>query len=220
MEKAFWIDLSRPVVPGMPVFPGDPEVKETIVCTVEKDGYRLTVLETAMHAGTHLDAPGHFLEAGNDVSRIPLDRFAGPASRIRVLPQDGIIPTAAIREAYSRLESPAERLLLDCGWASRWGSPEFFAGFPGFEPDFGNFLKEKGIVLLGSDLPSVKYGASDFTSAHRELLGNGVVIVENLIGLKTLPEAVFFAAFPLPLVGMDGSMVRAVARIAESGSFR
>lgn len=220
MEKATWIDLSHPVVPGMPVFPDDPEVKETVIRTVENDGYRLTVLETAMHAGTHLDAPRHFLKEGNDVTQIPLDKFAGRASVIRVLPQNGILPTAAIREAYSRMEAPAERLLLDAGWAPRWGTAEFFAGFPGFEPDFGRFLKEKGIVLFGSDLPSVKYGALDTSSAHRELLGNGVVIVENLVGLEKLPEAVFFAAFPLNLAGMDGSMVRAVARIGESGSFR
>ncbi len=220
MKKAKWIDLSRPVVPGMPVFPGDPEVKETVLRTVENDGYRLRILETGMHAGTHLDAPAHFLPEGTDVRGIPLDKVAGPASVIRIAPRNGILPTEGIREAYSRLESPAERLLLDAGWAPRWGTPDFFTGFPGFEPDFGEFLKTKGIVLFGTDLPSVKYGDADFASAHRELLGDGVVIGENLVGLEALPEAVFFAAFPLSLAGMDGSMVRAVARIGESGSFR
>lgn len=214
-----WIDLSRPVFPGMPVFPGDPEVKRTVLKTVEEDGYRLSVLETAVHAGTHLDAPSHFLEDGPDASRIPLEKTAGFASVIHLILEAETISTAALREAYSRLESPEPRLLLDFGWDSRWGKKEFFTEFPGFEPDFGRFLREKGIVLLGLDFPSVKYGEADFRSAHRELLENGIVIVENLTGLDRLPESVFFAAFPLSLVGMDGSFVRAVARVREKGAF-
>jgi kynurenine formamidase len=65
-------------------------------------------------------------------------------------------------------------------------------------------------------MPSVKYGNSDQMHAHRDILGLKIVIVESLIHLDGLPESFFFVGLPLKIAGMDGSLIRAVARVSDS----
>jgi len=207
-----WIDCSRTVFAKMPVYPGDPEVTITPGHTVKKDGFNLSRFTSAMHVGTHLDAPLHFIENGEDVAQIPLEKMIGMANLIRVIPEKGMIKTEAIRSAYRALPEKHPRLLLETGWEAKFGSADFFLDFPGFEPDIIDFFNEHQIVLLGTDLPSVKFGMNDQKSAHIELLQKKIVIVENLVHLAELSDVFFFSCLPLKIAGMDGSMVRAVAR--------
>lgn len=66
-----------------------------------------------------------------------------------------------------------------------------------------------GVQLVGVDTPSVDRPPFD---AHLALLGNDVLIVENLANLDAITAEVFqLAALPLALVGRDGSPVRAIA---------
>ncbi|UPV76413.1 cyclase family protein (plasmid) [Halorussus limi] len=51
----------------------------------------------------------------------------------------------------------------------------------------------------------------DGVPAHRELLGSGLFVVENLTGLGEVPDRFELLAYPLALVDADGSPVRAVA---------
>jgi kynurenine formamidase len=77
-----------------------------------------------------------------------------------------------------------------------------------------------GVRTVGIDALSVDRtpgpGDDDFSlAAHRELLGAGAVIAENLTGLAALPaapRAVEVFLFPLRLMD-DGAPVRAVARL-------
>ena len=64
-----WIDISRPLSPHTPVWPGDTpfELDQKTI-----GGLLVTALSTTCHAGTHLDAPLHLGEAresgqGDDV---------------------------------------------------------------------------------------------------------------------------------------------------------
>jgi arylformamidase len=211
MKETRWIDLSRTISSETPVYPGDPQVVMKSGPSVDKEGFNLTTLTTGMHVGTHLDAPLHFIKDGADASEIPLSKVIGFANRIRVAPKDGILTTTAIEKAYEAIFEKTDKLLIDCGWQKEEGKPEFFTAFPGFEPDLAHFLKGKKIVLLGTDMPSVKYGTSDQKGAHLSLLHEKIVIVESLINLGKLEETFFLSCLPIKLQGMDGSVIRAVA---------
>src|SRR3954471_9314854 len=54
-------DLTRALEPGMPVYPGDPPVHFEAHADYPGAGFRVTALSLGTHAGTHLDAPSHFL---------------------------------------------------------------------------------------------------------------------------------------------------------------
>jgi kynurenine formamidase len=64
--------------------------------------------------------------------------------------------------------------------------------------------------MLGPDLPSVH--PKDYMAAHGLLIRANVAVTEGLVNLARLPRGeVFFVELPLPLVGLDGSPLRAVA---------
>ncbi|MBI3948688.1 MAG: cyclase family protein [Armatimonadetes bacterium] len=106
--------------------------------------------------------------------------------------------------------APGERHLIRTDWDRHFGSPRYYEGFPGLTLAAARWLAERGIALLGLETPSVCAEAGH--AAHLALLGTGVVIVEGLARLRDIPGPdCWLAALPLPLAGLDGSPVRAVA---------
>src|SRR5690606_40891197 len=77
------IDLSHPLVTGMPVYPGDPGVRITPALELGEHGVAVTRLDLGSHAGTHLDAPSHSIAGGRSVDEIPLGLLVGPARILR-----------------------------------------------------------------------------------------------------------------------------------------
>ena len=75
-----WIDVSMPVRTGMVIYPSDSPVTVERTSDVAK-GDRVTLSRVSMgvHAGTHVDAPLHFLQDGVSIDRVPLERLAGTA---------------------------------------------------------------------------------------------------------------------------------------------
>ena len=58
------LDLTHCITPEMPVYPGTEPPRLTAACTMEKDGFRETLLQMYSHTGTHMDAPSHFVPGG------------------------------------------------------------------------------------------------------------------------------------------------------------
>lgn len=73
------IDLSMPLYDGMPVYPGDPEVKIELLHTYEAQQWELRRLSFGSHTGTHVDAFSHMHSGGASLDQMDLTRFFGPA---------------------------------------------------------------------------------------------------------------------------------------------
>ncbi|MHC1752818.1 cyclase family protein [Humidesulfovibrio sp.] len=92
------------------------------------------------------------------------------------------------------------------------------AGLPGIASDTrprpSDLLSgvRPGLSGIGMDAGSADPAGSHELPAHRALLEAGLVIVENLRGLGQLPRQ-GFDFFCLPLLGLDGSPVRAAALV-------
>jgi len=211
MRSEVIVDLSYPLSPATPVYPGDPPIAVADVLLNEPVGFNLKRVSTAMHVGTHLDAPRHYFADGAGVDRIPLSACVGRAVMVRVAPVGGIVRTADLESAWNALAIRHERLLVHTGFGDRFGTPAYFSAHPGFEPSLFPFLRKNGIALFAIDLPSIKYGTADNAAAHADLLGAGIVIVETLANTGALPDEFFFAAAPIAFEGFDGSPVRAYA---------
>ena len=193
-------DLTRPIVPGMPVYPGDPPVVFSPAATLADDGFRVTQVSLGTHAGTHLDAPSHFLPEGSGVEVIPLERLIGTARVVDLASSKVGAPFA-----------PGERLLIRTGWSSRWGTENYFDSFPPLEDWLVCALEETRVGLVGLETPSLDPEHARDEAFHVRLLSAGVIIVENLCNLESLPDQVELAVLPLPLAGLDGSPCRVVA---------
>ncbi len=73
------IDLTQTIYEGMPVYPGDPEVKIEKVQTIETEGWDLQTLYLSSHLGTHVNMPAHMVGDGKTLDDFPLERFWGKA---------------------------------------------------------------------------------------------------------------------------------------------
>ena len=73
------IDLSHRICDGMPVYPGDVQTRLVQERFLSRDYYNGYTLHTALHAGTHVDAPIHLLDKDQrPIAELPLERFCGP----------------------------------------------------------------------------------------------------------------------------------------------
>lgn len=73
------IDLTQQLFSGMPVYPGDPEVKIEQVHILEKQGWNLRTLFLNTHLGTHVNVPSHMTNNGKNLDDFSLEVFCGKA---------------------------------------------------------------------------------------------------------------------------------------------
>lgn len=192
------IDITLPLGAATPLYPGDPPVRVTRLSEARGgDTFALSRLTFGSHAGTHVDAPAHFLPGGATVEALPLDACIGPAVVLDLTSGSGEITPM---ELIGRLER-AERVLLRGGGPPPGGRTLSVAA--------AQLLVERGVRLVGIDALSVAPLAAP-GAAHRLLLEAGIVIVEGL-DLRAAPPGVYtLLCLPLKLAGGDGAPARVV----------
>ena len=164
-----WIDVSVPLRTGMVHWPGDPGATVEKVQDLERgDPCTLSFLSMGAHAGTHMDAPSHFVKGAPD-----LDSFAADAAigRARVV---AIGSRRAIELAHvSRLRvREGERLLFKTRNSARcWKSDAFVKDFVHLSAPAARHLAARGVRLVGIDYLSVGAFNGDGRETHEALLG-------------------------------------------------
>jgi arylformamidase len=207
------IDLSHRMEAGMPVFPGSPPVQVTPLHQMQHDGFNELRLELTTHTGTHLDTPFHLQQAGKNLDALPINQFMGTCLTVdcRMLPAGSAIPLDLLQPLEEQIRK-VDFVLFHTGWSRHWGTPSYLTEFPVPGPETARFLASFELKGAGIDALSFDPVDSEDLPVHHKLLGNGLVLVENLVHLELLPETgAVFCCFPLPLRSGDGSPVRAVA---------
>ncbi len=207
MKMEQWIDLSMTISEDFQGYPGDTPMWYFQKNTIEKHGYSLKRVETGMHIGTHMDAKSHVFQDAPGIDQIDINQLIGKAEVIRPILINNIIQTKSIQEQFL---GQAKILLLDLGWEEKPYN-EYYQ-YPKFEKGIVSFFVEKGIQVIGMNIPSPEYHEGDMMTMHIDLMTNDIIIVENLIHLSQLNHLVDFIALPLKIKNLDGSMVRAVAK--------
>lgn len=208
VATAWPLDISLPLSEATPRFPGDPGVRVAAVRSFERgDPYRLSALSLGSHAGTHLDAPSHFLPDGATVETVELGLLNGPAFVLRVAPEGRAVTAAALRT----VPDGTRRLLLRTPNSERWtpGAP-FFDDFAALTEDAAEELVRRGVGLVGIDGLTVELDLSGSFPVHRRLLGAGTWILEGLVLRQAAEGPHELRCLPLPLTGVDGAPCRAV----------
>lgn len=185
------------------------------------------------HGGTHLDAPIHFFANGLTADRIPLEQFIAPAVVIDVtaqaarnadyrLTQGDVV---AWEQRHGRIPRGAI-VVLRTGWGQRWPDRKRYLGddtpgdasrlhFPSYGADAATLLvKERRVAALGADVASIDYGASTDFIVHRIAAEGGVLGLENLARVETLPPTgATIIALPMKIENGSGGPLRAVALV-------
>lgn len=200
-------DVSPPIRPGIPVWPGDtPYRAESAWAIARGASVNVAAITTTPHLGAHADAPFHVEDGAATVDRLPLEPFLGPC-RVVAVPPEPLIRPEHLGEI--NLADPP-RLLLKTG--SVQPSDVFPERFSALSPELARALGEAGALLVGLDTPSVDPFDSKDLPAHHALVAGGVVNLEGLALAEVPPGLYELIALPLRLVGLDASPVRAVLR--------
>jgi kynurenine formamidase len=223
------IDLTLPVEPGMPVWPGFPEVSVEQTSIRAKDGFTMDHLSMHTHTGTHIDAPAHFVPEGPALEDFHVSKFTGETVVLDLTPCENAETITADRlEPFADAITPGDNVFLHTGWDEYHGrTPEWLFEFPHLAEGASEWLAERGASVVGIDTPSVggwfdevpNHGPSTDVhpeDSHLPLLAEGVLSLEELCHLDAVLDGAdtrrVFACFPpLNLQETSGSSVRAFA---------
>lgn len=202
-----WIDISVPVRPGMPQWPGDPPVEvERVQDQAKGDEATVSRLSMSVHAGTHLDAPLHYFEGQASIETLPLDATVGPARVLGIGSDDPVRPEDLERFGIQ----PGERVLLRTRNSDHvWKTDSFVEDFVFLTPAAARYLAERRPRCVGVDYLSVGGFGPDGARTHQALLGAGVWIIEGLDLSGVEPGTYDLVCLPLRLRDAEGAPARA-----------
>jgi arylformamidase len=201
------IDISLPITPQMPIWPGDPRPELAPVTTLERHGVQVSRLVLGTHSGTHVDAPRHFIPGGRTIDQLDLSALVGPCRVLEVARTEGHISAADLQHFELR---PGDCVLLKTRNSSRPPAPTFTPGFVALESSAAAYLCERGVRVVGIDGPSIDTWDASAFPCHKRLLGAEVLILENLVLRHVAPGGYGLIAVPINVIGADGCPVRAL----------
>ncbi len=199
---------------GMPTYPGEDGPKlELLKSRAQGDEADVRKLTLALHTGTHVDAPQHFIEGGKTAEALPLDALIGPCEVVEVAGAPDV--AAADLEALFPSSRPApERLLFrtrnSTGPRPLFGREAFDWDYAGIGHDAASWLVERGVKLIGIDYLSIEPPKAKAPITHRTLLGAGIVAIEGLDLRRVRPGRYRLYCLPALLQGADGAPARVV----------
>ena len=197
------IDISLPVHPAMPTYPGNQPISFEQV--LKPSGSQLTNITIDSHAGTHIDAPSHAGIIGQTMNDYDLDIFYGPVRVIEIY-NESLIDVDDLKN--ENIQS-GERILFKTDNSQR-GFEAFHDSWTALSSDAAAYLATAGVILVGIDWFGIKQKGAPDNGAHTELLKHGVPILEG-IDLSQADEGTYIlSAFPIAYQGIDGAPTRAV----------
>lgn len=202
------VDLSLTLGPEVEPVVGHPRVRYEPLTTIEKDGVNNTLATFSIHTGTHIDAPRHFFDNGTTMDQVPLDRLCGPAWICDLRPVYQPRRAFTVDDLRAGGLPEGERLddlilVLYAGWSQgHWNQPDFYTGNPYLAEETARWLVEKRIKALALDFGVD--GARPWPN-HTILLGSGICLIENLIGLDQILPRREFTMIALPVKIKDGN---------------
>jgi arylformamidase len=210
---ARYIDISVPTSPRTTVYPGDPAPQFLWPGWTHEKGNPANVgfYQGGLHHGTHVDAPWHFIQGGQRLDEVPLDRWIGPCWVADLTRETECVTAAALDRAA--IPPGTKRLLLKTrnGLTDYWQEP-WNPHFIYIHRSAAEACVERGIVAVGLDYLTIDPPTEPAFPAHMTLLGNGVVIIENLRLREVAAGPYELLAAPVNLHGVDGGWCRALLR--------
>ena len=211
-----------------------------LLAALHTGGVEIVDLTAPLHAGTHFDAPAHWITGrdGEDVAQVPATKLVAPAVVIDVADRvaenpDFLLEVDDIR-AWEAENGPLPEggwLLYRTGWDARSEDAAAFLGVdssgrddtgphtPGMSAECAKWLAEEapiqglGVETVGTDAGAAHSFEPAFP-CHSYLLGAGKYGLTQLQNLARLPATgAVVVAGPLPIVSGSGSPARVLALV-------
>ena len=231
MSKKY-VELGYPIYEGMPVYPGLPEVKVTLREDLEAGAdWNGSVLSIYLHAGTHVDAPWHYMGgSAPGIDCIPIDRFFYEKPLLLDVPAKKKNDLITVEQllAYGDELYKADLLIFNTHSYEKRSVDfmDYATGFSAVGPEAAEFIREKlphvkGVAIDTLSIENIEFGRENGFRTHKAFLdpdrpNNTVLIYEDiniapLIGRKIVGAC----CTPLRITGRDASVCNLVAIVEE-----
>lgn len=222
------VDLSHPIKPAIPIWPGDPDVHFHPVSQRDAQGYFLRMFTMGEHTGTHLASPSTYYDDGGDPADLRPGSLVVPAAVIDVSDAASDQPDYSLSASdiaeweRSNGQIPAGSLVvMNTGWFRYWDQPGRFINAdsngvmhtPGFTLEAARFLIEwRRVAGLGIDTHGIDPGTDTDLSVSRFALARSTLVLECLNNLDQVPPVgATLVVGRLRLVGGSGSPASVIA---------
>ncbi len=200
------IDLSHHLNSQTVSFPDDPKLSLAKISDFENNGFTNFQITSGMHIGTHIDGKAHLTNSTDEIGNADINLFCGDTILLNFKNQELI----DINEKLLEMNIFEKIILIYTDFDRNWGKQEYFLNHPILSSKFVNHLIKNKIKMVGIDFPSPDKAPYNI---HKQLLENGIFILENLTNLDKLVDKknIQLMAFPLKIAA-DSSPVRAIAQ--------
>jgi len=207
MTRRLW-DISQPLRPDLPVWPGDTPFQSSPTWTFGPGTpVNVAAFTASTHTGAHADAPLHYDPAGAPIDAVPLGAYLGPCLLIDARACVGLIDPDFVE---ANVPPGTERVLFRT--YERFPHDAWTSAFTAVHPAAITLLAELGVRLIGLDSPSLDPQDSKTMDAHLAVRRADMRVLEGLVLDEPPPGDYELIALPLRLAGLDASPVRAVLR--------
>lgn len=175
--------------------------------------FQIARIDMVANTGTYIDCPSHRYADGADLSEVDLARFVDlPAVLVHAVARHG---RALTPDFFTSVPVAGKAVLVRTGWSDHWGTDHYFEGHPFLTRATAEYLRNAGVRLVGIDSYNIDNTADGSRPVHSILLREGILIVEHLTNLASVPatERLRFTAVPPKFRGVGTFPVRAYVRV-------
>ena len=199
------IDISQPLSAQTAVWPGDHPFELNWTLQQERgDSVNVAAITMSAHTGTHTDGGYHVSRTGTRAAQLPLEAYIGEAlvvdARGRQRLDEDVLRDVDLSITRRILFRTREHV----------DPHEFPRDFLSPTTALARRLVAAGVLLIGSDAPSMDAAESKTLDSHHIFADGGIAILENLMLSHVVPGVYTLIALPLKLLDADSSPVRAV----------
>lgn len=198
MKENKYIDLSILLTKDTPVFPGEPNIIFKKHANIKENTYNEHQITINTHFGTHMDFPYNMIDDGKKSSNFKLENFIGKGKVININNPD--LNSIEDEDVFLLYSEHIEK-----------GIDNLFNDVPVLDENLVDFLITKKPKMLLLDIPTPDKFPYPI---HKKILGNDILIVENVCNMKLLIDKKFKVyAIPLNFEEFDGSPCRVFAEV-------
>jgi arylformamidase len=223
-----FIEMSYPLSPSIPIYPGGP-LEEFIPSTRRKNGdeSNTTIIKHYLHNGTHVDAPFHFYDKGLTIDQVAIENFAysKPVIIEKDLQAGQLFTLQDLHQAGQALYEADICILCSGYYKKRSNKSVYVDDFPALSKEAAQFIRTKllnlkAVAIDTLSIESCTEGPKQKMIVHKSLLDSDLFAERPLLIYEDINAGAILNkdikqifAFPLRLVGLDGSPVAMVAEV-------
>ena len=163
-----FVELSHPWGHGIPVWPGDHDVRIERVVNHATYGVMAQKLTMSMQNGTHVNAPVHLIQGGADVASLGIERFFGNGVVLDIPKAKwGLVTVEDLEKARPAVQE-GDVVIVNTGWHVRYAdSQEYFGHAPGLSKAAAQWLAALKPAMVGIDTAAIDHPLATSLGPHR-----------------------------------------------------